>query len=179
MVVVLFSVIKINNIVRTIILIFAITIIFFIDLGFVFDVAGLIDVRYAAYARNLYYNRQTELGTGFGVIINLILPLIVLFNSRHISKIEKGNFILNMNCFYVAAYGLALQINIFSRIRESLIYIPILSIGPLLDSSKKSSKIIYYFLLFVFIVFYIKSISISTVGSVSSAILPYRSIFDK
>jgi hypothetical protein len=150
-----------------------------VDMSFIFDIAGLISVRYAAYAKHSYHSNQTRLGTGLGVIVNLILPVIVLLNSKNISGIKKGNFILNMNCFYIAAYSLALQIDIFTRIRESLIYIPLFSIGFLLDSNKKYTKILYAFLLTVYIGFYIKNISISTVGSISSSILPYQSIFNQ
>jgi hypothetical protein len=148
-----------------------------VDTSFIFDIAGLVSVRYASYAKNVYHSNRTQLGTGLGVIVGLILPAIILLNSKSIKGVKKGNFVLNMNCFYITAYGLALQINIFTRIRESLIYIPLFSIGFLLDSNKKYAKILYGFLFAVYIAFYIKSISISTVGSISSGILPYRSIF--
>jgi hypothetical protein len=150
-----------------------------VDMGFIFDIAGVVSVRYAAYAKHLSHGSQTRLGTGLGVIVNLILPITVLFNSKNIGRIKKGGFILNMNCFYIATYSLALQIDIFSRIRESLIYIPLFSVGFLLDSNKKYAKVLYGFLFAVYIVFYIINISVSTVGSISSAILPYQSIFNQ
>jgi hypothetical protein len=153
--------------------------IFSADMGFIFDIAGLISVRYANYARNSYLNSHTKLGTGLGVIANLILPVFVLINSKNISKTGNGNFILNMNCFYIIAYSLAMQINIFTRIRESLIYIPLFSIGALLDANKRYSSLLYYFFLIAYIIFYVKNVSISTIGSITSAIFPYRSIFNR
>jgi hypothetical protein len=120
-------VIKINNTARVIVLIATVMIINMIDMNFIFDIAGLVSARYAAYGKHASYGNQTQLGTGLGVIVNLMLPVIVLFNSKNIERIKKGAFILNMNCFYIAAYNLALQINIFTRIRESLIYIPLLA----------------------------------------------------
>jgi hypothetical protein len=158
-------------------LIAILTIIYIVDMQFIFDIAGLISVRYASYAKHSSHGNQTRLGTGLGVIVNLILPVIVLLNSKKIQRTKKGNFVLNMNCIYIAAYILALQIDIFTRIRESLIYIPLFSIGFLIDSNKKYAKVLYGFLFAVYIVFYIKNISISPVGSISSGILPYRSIF--
>jgi hypothetical protein len=178
--IVLISTIKINNVVRMIMLIAILMIIYMVvDMNFIFDIAGLVSARYASYAKHASFGKQTQLETGLGVIVNLILPVIILLNSKNIRRMKKGDFVLNMNCIYIAAYSFALQIDIFTRIRESLIYIPLFSIGFLLDSNKKYAKVLYGFLFVVYIAFYIKSISISTVGSISSGILPYRSIFNK
>jgi hypothetical protein len=121
---------------------------------------------------------KPELNSGLGVFINLIIPIIALFNSNKVEKQKHGNFVLNLDCIYIWTYLLVVTISIFSRLKNGLIFIPILSIGMLSNIKTRCSKILCYSLLFIYFILFLKTIG-AAVGPGTAMYSPYSSIFDK
>ena len=143
-------------------------------ISIVFKIVGLFSSKYAAYGTNAFLGAKPKLGSGLGVILNLLMPIYFLFMGEKLPKDYKG--ILNLNVIYMLSYVLALQVNIFSRLQTSLLYVPIICSTSFLMVDSKYKKVTYYFFCLIYLIYFIKNMTVSRVGTISNAIVPYINI---
>jgi hypothetical protein len=175
--IILLSKMQINKYIRILFLSIGIAIILKINLWELFlQIIGLFSGRYARYF--LFSDQSSRNVRGIGVMINMLVSFIVLCNSKKIEKQTNGNFVLNVNYFYILLCLLVFKLPT-GRLNSALVFIELFSIGILLDSNKKYRTVyLYSFLLFEFILFN-RMLSVSLQGTASAGIYPYSSIFDK
>jgi hypothetical protein len=175
--IILLSKIQINKNIRILFLFIGIGIILKINLWELFSqIIGLFSKRYARYF--LLSDQSSRNVRGIGIMINMFVSFIVLYNSKKIERQTNGNFVLNVNYLYILLCLLVFKLPT-GRLNGALIFIELFSIGILLDSNKKYRTVyLYSFLLLEFILFN-RMLSVSLQGTASAGIYPYSSIFDK
>ncbi len=132
--------------------------------------------RYAGYLTDELYGAATELGSGLGVLGNIMIFFVILLNAKTFPA--KYYPLLNLCTIYILGYILAGQILILGRLREALIFIPIY-VFTLLPSVSRSKyrKVFYYAVLLFYALTYCKTLVSSHVGTFSAGVIPYTSIF--
>jgi hypothetical protein len=175
--IIILSNIKINRYVRFLILLI---ISFFLVYG---DVAStfiswiaLVNPRYAFLLNVL---EKPEVNTGLSYLIYSSISVLILINSNKIEHQKNGNFILNINSFYILLLFLATRFMAFGRMYGAMFFIPLFSISVLYSSNKKYAKIFHYILLVMFLALFYRYIGYNVVGTATMGIFPYRSIFNK
>jgi hypothetical protein len=174
--IILLSKIEINKYIRIIFLFIGIAFVLNVNLFELFyKLLNFFSPRYARYFLLFDHSRKVR---GIGIMINMIVSIMILYNSEKIAKQTNGNFVLNTNCLYIFICLLAFKMPT-GRLNILLFFIVLFSIGILLDSNKKYRNIYFYsFLLLEFILF-VRMISTSVQGTASAGIYPYSSIFNK
>lgn len=127
---------------------------------------------------NTSYIKESDWGSGIGIIVSLSLPIYCLFFDN-ISKSIISTFLANTNLIYLAAYILSLNIYIFNRLSSLFVFAPIMMLGYVLSSNNhKYKKEILYFLIITNIIMYERIIynSLSNLNS-GLGITPYITIF--
>jgi hypothetical protein len=171
------SKIQVNKYVRILFLFVGIGVIFKINLWELFyQLLNLFSERYARYF--ILFNQSERSVRGIGVMIYMLVSIMVLCNSKKIEYQVNGNFVLNVNCFYILLCLLAFKLPT-GRLNGSLIFIELFSIGILLDSNKKCRNIYLYSLLLLVFILFMRMLSTSIQGTASAGIYPYASIFGK
>lgn len=152
---------------------------FLID--FLFNSSLITNSKYSVYLTSTY-NRNTEIGSGIGVFISLLVPLASIFYYHRIIQSDnrlKG--ILNMNLLYILFYCMALNIYIFNRVSNLFSFAPIMIIAPLtyVISNKKKRYILISSFILLHVLMYEKIIFISSkfLGE-GLGISPYTTIFN-
>jgi len=168
----LLSYIKINNFLRIIIVILLPFFIFSI-VSYALDILSFLYPRLAIYKSLI--NFRPKIISGLSIIIPAIPSLIIIFRSKYIQKINKSNFILNMNLCYILLVVCTFFISAFSRLTITCCLIPLFSIQLLLNTDKKLKKCYYYFFILIFLALFIRFIGVNELAGAN--INPYRSIF--
>lgn len=153
---------------------------FYGAIDFLFSSEALSDSYYISKYAMSVFNRETELGTGLGVAIRLLLPIYALFILPKLKETFRAHgFIAYLNIAYILAYCLSVQIHIFNRIVDYFTFVPILTAGIIAANVRSKYKSVALFVIVAlnFVLFY-KAI----VGNASSrmggiGIYPYESIF--
>ncbi len=141
---------------------------------------------YGVYAGGSY-DFKTAVGSGVGVLLRNLTPcFVVLFLYRVKSTHKKFSedrlcrYLVVFNMAYLFATIMALQIHIFNRFSDLLLFVPILNLVylPNLIQNKKTRFLIMYSMLAIYFVLFIADIynNPSSRGT-GLGIYPYRSIF--
>lgn len=104
----------------------------FID--FIFSSNLFLGTRYGKYATNSH-NHATELGSGLGVLLRMIIPLLYLAFTKR--EDEKENIILYAVLCYIISYTLSIQVHIFNRLVDIFSFAPVVAFGALYQRRKK------------------------------------------
>lgn len=145
-----------------------------------FDILNYFDVKYIRYFDSKKYMDDTELGSGIGVFIkSLTLLLAVVFYSKILKKYPNKVNILNFSLFYIIAYILAAQAVIYGRLRDLLIFVPILISGYAIYSVPKFKNLVLIIILTLNLISFEKDIISQDRYNFSNEIYPYYSIFYK
>lgn len=139
------------------------------------------DSPYGVYATIGQYNREAEVGTGLGIILNLMLPFLFFILNRKISKYyDHVGFFVLLTMLFVASYFLASKIHIFGRLMGCFVFVPAFLIHPVCNirTSKYGNLLIFLFFT-IYLILYEKMIAISqsNLGN-GLGISPYTTIFD-
>lgn len=105
--------------------------------------------KYALYAGG-QFSQRPEIGSGLGLIAKLIAPvlLILLFRFR---ADKRSDLILQLSFVYIFCVLLSSQIQIFNRLVDLFMYVPILAIVQLIDMQKRHLSKVLVFLFFLVI----------------------------
>ncbi|MHB9293769.1 hypothetical protein Holit_02899 [Hollandina sp. SP2] len=175
--IILLSKIQINKYIRILFLFIGIGVILKVNLWeLFFQILSLFSGRYARYL--LLVDPSTRSVRGIGVMINMLVSVMVLYNSKKVEDQVNGNFVLNVNYLYILLCLLVFKLPT-GRLNSTLIFIELFSIGILLDSNRKYRTVYLYSFLFLEFVLFIRMLSMSLQGTASAGIYPYSSIFDK
>lgn len=157
----------------------------FNGVDFIFSNSILLDSKYGYYITSSF-NRPTEIGSGLGVVIALLLPLMVFIKSTKLYEYNKNyNFMLLINLVYVISFVLSLKIYIFARFTDALSFVQILLIPAMLKIS--NPKGVYYNLMMAVVLLHVllfeANLNANTIaaGNISNSglgIMPYKSILN-
>lgn len=136
------------------------------------------DSKYNVYATN-EYNRETEVKSGIGVILQLIIPITFILLSFSMKNIKHLGFVIVLCLSFILMLYLTLQVYIFTRI---LVLFSISYLFSIAFIEKSQLRIRYVILFGVFIlnvVFFEYTILVaqSNLGS-GLGISPYRTILE-
>lgn len=139
------------------------------------------DSPYGVYATIGQYNREAEVGTGLGIILNLLLPYLFLVLNRKISKnYDHVGFFVLLTMVFVASYFLASKVHIFGRLMGCFIFVPAFLIHSVCKAiSLKYNKLLLFLFFAIYLIIYEKMIAVSqySLGN-GLGISPYTTIFD-
>lgn len=153
----------------------------FIELIFGSDL--FLDSSYGGYA-NSSFNTDAEVGSGLGILLNLILPiLVILSRDRILTLNNRYLFLTNLVIIYAYAALLAANVHIFNRFLDTFRFVPVMMIFPLVQSfSKKLTKqlVLCFFLLTNIVIVFEKGVLANDKKTDSgTGASPYTTIFDK
>ena len=137
--------------------------------------------KYSKYLGNDYYFRDTELGSGLGVIANLILPILFLIFYKRSSKyVNNANFICWLTLCFLASYLMSTQTYIFTRLIDVFRFIPAFIAYPTCKAiSKRHPFIIFLGFMFMYFVIFNKAVTEAQVSLHRGlGISPFYTIFD-
>lgn len=144
----------------------------FID--FLFSSDAFLGSKYGVYA-NSQYDRKTEMGSGLGVLLRMLIPLTYMLYS---GRLERNNdVVLYTVVAYVVSYMLSIQIHIFNRLVDTFSFAPVLAFGTM---SKELKKHLMLLILFALMLLNFEKIIIANTSDKHGGlgITPYVTIFD-
>lgn len=135
---------------------------------------------YGDYAFNSF-NRETEMGSGLGVVVKCLVPCSCIFLSDKIQNAKRGNgFLVGMSIAYLLASSLAVQIHIFNRLVNAVSFISILGIGVISMIRLRYRKILLLFLLCLSALTFEYNIAVAQASKGGGVgISPYVSLFNR
>lgn len=144
----------------------------FID--FLFSSDAFLGTKYGGYVDS-QYDRQTEMGSGLGVLLRMLIPLAYMVYSSQLNR--RNDMVLYSVVAYVVSYMLSIQIHIFNRLVDTFSFAPILAFGVLNKELKKRLALVV--LLVLMLINFEKTIVANTSDRHGGlGISPYVSIFD-
>jgi len=173
----LLSSIRVRRNIRIVLFTIVVCLFSFISVHDIFTFIGFLMLTFSpltGYEYSLYSNHIQQ-GTGLTPLIQCFPSLvIVLFNSEKIEREKKGNFLLNINFFYIMMSIIAWFVGM-GRLIGGYNFIPLFSLQILYDSNKKYGKLYHYLFMFLFFALYVKMIQNRNIPGY----LEYHSIFNK
>lgn len=155
----------------------------FISIIFGSDI--FLSTSYGRYATSSF-NKETEMGSGLGVMVKCIIPFIILFFASKIetsdlqSEKNKNGFLVGLSMAYIFAQVLSVQIHIFNRLVDIVSFMIVLGIGIIYLIRWKYRKIILLFLSILFLTLFEKNISAGKSSEIGGlGISPYKSILNE
>ncbi|MCS2150039.1 EpsG family protein [Scandinavium manionii] len=140
--------------------------------------------RYGVYSDSGMFAKQTEMGTGLGVLLKLLPSFIFLLLSRGYKRSDDKNIdalnILNcLNYIYIIAILFSIQIHIFNRVVDLFMFVPAVTFVSLnrlglTRDNEKIWRLIFSILIFLNFVLMIYSNPSTAFGGLG--INPYQSI---
>lgn len=156
-----------------------------LPVAFVFIKNGLIDLifesdlfldsKYGIYAVNKF-NRQTVIGSGLGIALKMLTPLLYIILARHLDK--RYDVVLYLSAGFLVAVMLSTQVHIFNRLADLLSLAPIIAFSVMYDKLRKPLWLIVITLLMTINFQQTIRANQSFQGS-GLGITPYVTIFDK
>lgn len=141
----------------------------------IFDNALFLDSKYGTYATNSF-NRKAEMGSGLGVLLKMIIPLMYLVLARKLER--QYDILLYLSAAFIVAVMLSTQIHIFNRLADILSIAPIVGFAVMYDKVRKPLYLAMVSLLML--VNLQKTITVNTSDKGAGlGITPYVTIFDK
>lgn len=159
-------------------------IIFFLSTNILQDIINssfIASTKYGFYA-DTKFGGEAIIGTGGGVLIKALLPLMIILQSSKIVKSQPNcNIIILLSIVAICASIASLRIHIFSRVSDLFMFLPLLGVTYLMNSfSKKITKQICACLIFLsMIVLFERTIATNLSENNSGlGVSPYTTIFD-
>ncbi|VTU07114.1 Uncharacterised protein [Actinobacillus indolicus] len=134
------------------------------------------DSKYGVYAFN-EYNKETEIGSGVGIVIQLLIPisflLLVIF-----MKDLKGYSIISLLCIgFIISMLMTLNVYIFTRVMVMLSSCYLFAVSYIYNSTFRLKNILLIFLLLINVIMFEHTINIAQFNLYSGlGISPYQSI---
>lgn len=127
------------------------------------------------------FNRETEIGSGLGVVVKCMIPCIFIFLSNKIQNTEKGNgFLVGMSIAYLLAISLSVKVHIFNRLVDAVSFVGVLEIGIIGMSRLRYRKVLLLFLFCLSVLTFEYTIANAQISkSEGGGISPYVSLFNR
>ena len=145
----------------------------FID--FLFSSDLFLNSKYGVYAGSVY-DRQTELGSGLGILLRMIIPLLYIVYSYRFDK--KYNIVLYAVIAYIVSYMLSIQVHIFNRLVDVFTFAPILAFSVMSGELRKRWAL-WAVAVLLFVNFQKTIIANPSDAHSGLGITPYTTIFEK
>lgn len=148
-------------------------------INWLFSSSFFLDSEYGGYASG-GFARETVIGTGFGIIMKMIIPILGILNYKAIRMTnEKGAFLVSMCGVYILSYLMATQIHIFNRLVDTFSFVPVLMLAQLSEIRNRWKNTWVYLVLVLFFINFQRSWLNSRIGEGGTGISPYSTIFDE
>jgi hypothetical protein len=136
------------------------------------------NLQYAHYAYTEYYAPRTHFGTGLGVLVKMIPSVLTVFmGSSIIKRYPQKAFVVNLSIIYIWSFFLTNQFTIMGRLRDILVFVPVLVTGFAIQAAGKYKKIGVIVLVFLNLLLLERDIiNLPNTGYAKWA-NPYHSIF--
>lgn len=144
----------------------------------IFSSPLFLDTSYGGYATN-DFNRETEIGSGIGVLVKWLFPCCIIFYSKGMSSLNKeNNFIVVISVGYLAFSVFTLQIHIFTRLVDLVTFVFLFAAGLFYSYKIKMRQLLLGGMLVLFLVLYEHTILIGQISKQEGlGISPYTTIF--
>lgn len=145
-----------------------------------FESEFFLNSKYGDYAFSSF-NRETEMGSGLGVVVKCLVPCSCIFLSNKIQNAKRKNgFLVGMSIAYLLAMSLAVQIHIFNRLVDVVSFISVLGIGVISMSRMRYRKILLLYLLCLSALTFEYNIAVAQASRGEGlGISPYVSLFNR
>lgn len=118
-------------------------------IGMIWEASWFLDSSYSNYAVS-QYNRETEIGSGYGVIIRCLIPCLFLLLSKRIYQCFEITPLMGTLCIaYLCSYFLALQIHIFGRLVSAFSLVQFMLVGYIMQTVPRSFRKIFWLMLII------------------------------
>ncbi|BAT35575.1 O-antigen polymerase [Escherichia albertii] len=138
--------------------------------------------KYGYYATSDFI-QDAKIGSGIGVLIKMLLPLMFIINAKKILKTNQNlNILLWMSVGCVLANVCSMKIHIFNRLADTFLFVNFMVSSYIIASLEKNViKQLYSMgIIIVFIVFYCRTIQANYNDDLGGiGISPYKTIFYK
>lgn len=146
----------------------------------IFNNQLFLDSPYGGYVLSSY-NRETSIGSGMGVALNLILPfLFLLLNKKIRMRYMHTDFFVILTLCYIFTYLLALKIHIFGRLLQCFIFVPAFIFIPVCKTLyPRYSKLVIIVFFLVYLILFEKNIYANQLSlGAGLGVSPYMTVFD-
>ncbi|HAV9954023.1 TPA: O152 family O-antigen polymerase [Escherichia coli] len=138
--------------------------------------------KYGYYATSDFI-QDAKIGSGVGVFIKMLLPLIFITNAKKILKTNQNlNILLWMSVGCVLANVCSMKIHIFNRLADIFLFVNFMVTSYIITSLEKNviKQLSSMAIIIVFIVFYCRTIQANYNDDLGGiGISPYKTIFSK
>ncbi|CBG88919.1 EpsG family protein [Citrobacter rodentium] len=138
--------------------------------------------KYGYYAASDFI-QDAKIGSGIGVLIKMLLPLIFITNAKKILKTNPNlNILLWMSVGCVLANVCSMKIHVFNRLADIFLFVNFMVSSYIITSLEKNvtKQLCSMAILIVFIVFYCRTIQANYNDDLGGiGISPYKTIFYK
>lgn len=151
---------------------------FFVKNGLIdriFESELFLSSKYGIYATNKF-NRQTQLGSGLGIALKVLTPLLYIILARHVDR--RYDAVLYLSAGFLVAVMLSTQVHIFNRLVDLLSIAPIVAFSVMYDKLRKPLWLIVITLLMTINFQQTIRVNLSSNNS-GIGITPYTTLFDK
>lgn len=143
-----------------------------------FNLLSKIGSTYSRFQNNPFLTKRTVIHTGLGILSRLTFSILaIIFYKKIRTKHPEKIYLLNLSLIFIISYVLAAQYNIFGRVRDVFIFVPILTSGFVFECFRRYKKMALLLLLFVNTFLFEMDIQKSNRLKFSNQIYPYFSIF--
>lgn len=140
-----------------------------------FDSELFLSSKYGIYASSRF-NRQTQIGSGLGIALKVITPLLYIILARHLDR--RYDTVLYLSAGFLVAVMLSTQVHIFNRLADLLSLAPVVAFSVMYDKLRKPLWLIVITLLMT--VNFQQTIRVNqSSNNFGIGISPYTTIFDK
>jgi hypothetical protein len=175
--IILLSFLNINNTGRIVFSILIMVVLYITDLTIIIIfMASLISPKLALYANLLGNAKWTS---GLTLLIYGIPSVLIFVNSKKIAKYTNGNFILNINIFWMMLLVFVYLIPAFARVQLAMSFILLFLTRYLYGKQIKLRKIYHIVLMLLFFALFMRAIEVNRYGTATNGINPYVTIFNK
>lgn len=140
-----------------------------------------IDSPYGAYLGNTQYITEAKVGSGMGILVNILIPILfIVLYPRSSKHIEHSGFYGILAIIFIGSYLLASKVHIFGRLVNVFIFVPAFLAYPTSKAiSQKNHVLVFIGFMLLYMILLEKAIAINPISLGSGlGVSPYTSIFD-
>lgn len=146
-------------------------------IDYIFNNPLFLESKYGSYATNEQFLVETNLGSGLGLIVKLIIPFLFIVFTKKIPGNKQ--FLLPLSILYISLTFIGLKIYIFNRLVSLFSFIVCFTSYPVARIlSHKYNKMIIFCIILVYFIMFQKDIMINQISKFGGiGCSPYITIF--